>query len=244
MANIALNPDSTLKKLIPNLFTLGNLASGFFAIDAIFSDDYVLAAWLVGLSLLLDFFDGFVARLLKVSSELGAQLDSLADVISFGVVPGFLMFKVMQASVMGDANLELLPYLAVLVPVFSAYRLGKFNIDTRQTSYFIGVPTPANAIWLFAIGLSAFYTDSEDLQEFLLNPVFLAVLVVTASVLLVAELPLFSLKMNSFGWKDVGGPVLLVAGIGLLVLLFGFPALVFIIPLYLLLSLIFKPGKE
>lgn len=233
-----------MKSTIPNLFTLSNLASGLIAISVIFTGDYILAAWLVGASLVFDWLDGFVARLLGVHSELGKQLDSLADVVSFGVVPGFLMFKIFKMSYLsGEPVPDFMPYLAFLIPLFSALRLGKFNIDTRQADHFIGMPTPANTIFLFAVGLLALYTDNETLRDVLLHPFFLSVLIIGTSYLLVAELPLMSLKVKNLSWQENKGRYILIIGIILLIALLRFRAVAFIIPLYLLLSLIFKPGR-
>lgn len=244
MQTYCANHFSDLKSTIPNILTLSNLASGLIAIIAIFSGDYVLAAWLVGFSLVFDFLDGFMARLLKVHSELGKQMDSLADVVSFGVVPGFFMYKLYQMSWQsGEPTIDFLPYLALLIPLFSALRLAKFNIDTRQAEYFIGMPTPANTIFIFSIGLLAVYTDNQTVRDVLLHPVFLTGITLITSFLLVAELPLISLKVKNLSWQDNKGRVVLLLSIVLLVVLFRFRAMAFIIPLYLLLSLIFKPNR-
>jgi len=199
----------------------------------------------MALSQIFDFFDGFAARLLKVHSELGKQLDSLADLVSFGVAPGFLVYKMFQMSYLsGEPSPEFLAYLALLIPLFSALRLGKFNIDTRQADYFIGMPTPANALFWYALGLMGIYTDNETVQNIILHPFLLTALTVLTSFLLVAELPLMSLKVKSFKWSENKGRVFLILGIVLLLVLFRFRALAFIIPLYLILSLIFRPNRK
>ncbi len=234
-----------MKSYIPNLLTLSNLGCGLLAIISIFGGDYILAAWLVGFSLVFDFLDGFAARLLGVHSELGKQLDSLADLVSFGVVPGLLMFKLFKMSWMsGEPSVDFLPYIALLIPLFSALRLAKFNIDTRQADYFIGMPTPANTIFLFSVGLMAIYTDNSTLQNVLLHPFLLTGLTVLTSFLLVAELPLLSLKVKNLKWQENKGRIVLLLAILILVLVFRFRAIAFIIPLYLLLSLIFKPNRQ
>lgn len=205
----------------------------------------MLMAWLIAFSQVFDFLDGFAARLLGVHSELGAQLDSLADLVSFGVVPGFFMFKLFEMSWMsGEPSVEFLPYIALLIPLFSALRLAKFNIDTRQTDYFIGMPTPANTILILSVGLMAVYADEGTVKNILLHPFFLTALTVITSFLLVAELPLMSLKVKSIKWKENKGRWILIAGIAVLLVLFRFRALAFIIPLYLILSLIFKPNRS
>lgn len=233
-----------MKSFIPNLLTLANLTCGLLSITVLFTGDYTMAAWLLAASLVFDFFDGFAARLLGVHSELGKQLDSLADLVSFGVVPGILIFKMFKIAWMsGEPVPGFLPYLALLIPVFSALRLAKFNIDTRQADYFIGMPTPANALFLFAVALTAVNTDNETIRDVLLHPFFLTAITVITSFLLVAELPLMSLKVKSWGWRENRGRIVLLLGAALLLLLLRFRALAFIIPLYLLLSLIFKPNK-
>jgi CDP-diacylglycerol--serine O-phosphatidyltransferase len=165
----------SIKKNIPNALTLGNLLCGCLAIVKIFQGDLVWAAYLVGIAGALDFFDGFAARLLKVSSPIGKDLDSLADMVTFGVVPGIIMFKLIffsqliakegwtiypPLSALSDKTPSIwsffptwLPYCAFIIPIFSAIRLAKFNNDTRQSESFIGLPTPANAILICSIPL-------------------------------------------------------------------------------------------
>lgn len=233
-----------MKSTIPNLLTLANLACGLLAVMAIFNGDYWLATYMLIGSLVLDFFDGFSARLLKVHSELGKQLDSLADLVSFGVAPGFLVFKLFEKSwTSGEPIIGFLPYLALLIPLFSALRLAKFNIDTRQAETFIGMPTPANAIFLYSFSLLALYSDSETVRNVLLHPFFLSAVTIVTSYLLVAELPLMSLKVKNLSWQDNKGRVVLILAIAILMGVLRFRAMVFIIPLYILLSLIFKPSK-
>lgn len=199
----------------------------------------------MAMSQVFDFFDGFAARLLKVHSELGKQLDSLADLVSFGVAPGFLVFKMFQMSYMsGEPSPEFLGYLALLIPLFSALRLAKFNIDTRQAEYFIGMPTPANALFLYSIGLMGIYTDNETIQNIILHPFMLTAVTIITSFLLVAELPLMSLKVKSTKWQENKGRIILLIGIIALLAIFRLRALTFIIPFYLLLSLIFKPNRN
>lgn len=231
--------------IVPNSLTLANLACGLMAIYAVFSGNFYEASILVAFSLVFDFLDGFVARLLKVNSEMGKQLDSLADMVTFGVVPGFFMFKLFKmAAQQGEPIPEFLPYIAFLIPLFSALRLAKFNLDTRQSDYFIGLPTPANTILIFSIGLLAFYGENETLTSILLHPLTLVALTVVTSFLLVAELPLMSLKVKSLSWAENKGRAVLIFGVIILFVIFRFRAMAFIIPLYLILSLIFKPVRK
>jgi CDP-diacylglycerol--serine O-phosphatidyltransferase len=233
-----------VKTQIPNILTLANLACGLLALLSIFGGDLKTAAILFGASLLFDFADGLVARALKVHSELGKQLDSLADMVSFGVVPGFVLFKMFELAKQGSEPIpDFLPYLALLVPLFSALRLGKFNIDGRQEDYFIGLPTPANALLIYSLALWANFTTNPTTEAILLHPFFLSFLSVAAALLLVAELPLMSLKLKDFTWRKNRGRIFLAAAVVLLFAVFRVRALAFIVPLYLLLSILFKPNK-
>lgn len=178
-------------KHIPNFITSLNLFSGSIAVYLAFQGMYGWAFFFILLSALFDFLDGLAARALKAYSEIGKQLDSLADVVSFGLVPGALVFSVLQQS---DLHI-VLPLVGFLIPVFSALRLAKFNIDDRQTSSFLGLPVPANAIfWGGAI-----YSFSDF---FIFQPWILCALVLLFSALLVSEIPMFSLKMKNLSWKD------------------------------------------
>lgn len=246
--------DLNIKKHIPNAITCCNLICGCLAIVQIFEGNLVMAAYLVGLAAIFDFFDGFAARLLKVSSPIGKDLDSLADMVTFGVVPGFIMFKMLQlaefkmGSVHGHAGIEetsWIPYVAILIPVFSALRLAKFNNDTRQSDSFIGVPTPANSILICSlpliINLNGNVQDAQNfsvLEPYILNTNFLIVIAVVMSVLLVAEIPLIALKFKSFGWKGNQYRYVLIAISVLLMFVLKFAGLPLIIVFYILISLI------
>lgn len=221
------------------------MACGLMAIYAIFTNDFKMVAWLVGFALIFDFLDGFVARLLKVHSEMGKQLDSLADMVTFGVVPGFMVFKLFKLSMQaGEPIPEFLPFIAFLIPLFSALRLAKFNIDTRQSDHFIGLPTPANTILIISLAMWAIYGEAENTTGLLLHPFFLGSLTVVTSLLLVAEIPLLSLKFKNLNVKENKGRFTLLLMIIVLLVIFRIRALVFIIPLYLILSLFFRPGKN
>ncbi len=227
------------RSLIPNLLTLSNLACGLLALDAIYNGAFHHAVYLMLASQLFDFFDGFAARILKVSSEMGKQLDSLADLVSFGLSPGFLMFHlILGLDIEGQTWL---PYTALAIPLLSAWRLAVFNIDDRQTSYFIGLPTPANTIMIFSIGLYSLYAENAMIEEILSIPLVLALISLVSAVLLVAPIPLQSLKFSSIGWGENKGRYILVSSVLLLLLIFGIEAVAFVIPLYLLISIIFKP---
>jgi CDP-diacylglycerol--serine O-phosphatidyltransferase len=235
-----------IKRNLPNILTLANLGSGVLAIIAMFQGQFDLILWFLGASLVFDFLDGFTARVLGVHSEMGLQLDSLADMVSFGLAPGLALFLIFRdvPTVGLEPFADFLPYLALLIPLFSALRLAKFNIDERQTDYFIGLNTPANAILIYSICLWATGTDNATTEAILLHPLFLSALSIVSSLLLIAELPMMSLKVKSWTWKENQSRILLVLAIMLLFVFLRSRALAFVIPLYLLFSLFFKPTKE
>lgn len=226
-----------IKKHIPNAITSCNLICGCLAIVQIFDGNLITASYLVGLAAIFDFFDGFAARMLKVSSAIGKDLDSLADMVTFGVVPGLLLFKLIAfaATQNNTDNFQSLPisYVAFLIPVFSAIRLAKFNNDNRQSDLFIGLPTPANAILICSLPL--ILQSNPEIN--LLNVYLLVPVSILLSYLLIAELPLFALKFKHFKWKD-NEIRFIFLGISLLLLLFlKFLALPLIIIFYVLFSL-------
>ncbi len=209
----------SIVKHIPNAITCGNLLCGCLAIIRIFEGDLIMSAYLVGLAAVLDFLDGFAARMLKAYSDIGKDLDSLADMVTFGVVPGLTMFKMLAFLTGGYASGNLfeqartnssllLPYAGLVIIIFSALRLAKFNNDTRQTDSFIGLPTPANALLICSLPLVFNYgqayqeMDYEMFSGFFTDANNLAIVACFLSLLLVTELPLFSLKFRNFGFKD------------------------------------------
>jgi CDP-diacylglycerol--serine O-phosphatidyltransferase len=236
-----------LKSQIPNLLTLSNLLSGVLSLFFCSQNQPEIAAWLILAGAGFDFFDGLAARALGVSGELGKQLDSLADVVSFGVAPVFLALQfngVFESEfVLGWKALAL--FAPILMAGFSAYRLGKFNIDTRQSTGFIGLPTPANALFWVSIALAStgglfeleplnqglnYFKESTGLVD------FAAILL---GILLVSEIPLLALKFS----KEAGGNkskiALLLIGLGLFIL-FGFSSIPIVLLLYFIISLIAK----
>lgn len=203
----------TIKKHIPNAITCCNLLCGCLAIVQAFEGNLVYSAYLVGLAAIFDFFDGFAARMLRVASPIGKDLDSLADMVTFGVVPGIVMFKLINNCNFLTANFDInenhfdfigyigltkiISYFAFTITIFSAIRLAKFNNDTRQTDSFIGVPTPAVAIFICSIPLIMEYSKI-DIN---LNPYILIVISAVFSLLLISEIPLFALKFRNFSWR-------------------------------------------
>jgi CDP-diacylglycerol--serine O-phosphatidyltransferase len=194
-----------MKRHLPNAVTCLNLLCGCLALTNIFAGRLEVGAWFVAAAALADFADGLLARALRVSSAIGKDLDSLADMVSFGVVPGAILFKLLITNEPADGAalglMQYLPYAAFLVSIFSALRLAKFNNDTRQTTSFIGLPTPACTLVVASLPLILAY-DRFGLSGVVLNPLVLLGLTVLLSGLLVAELPLFALKFKSLRWAD------------------------------------------
>ena len=245
-----------LKKHIPNAITCGNLFCGCLAILYAFQGHLIWTCYLVGVGALLDFLDGFAARLLNVKSEIGKQLDSLADMVTFGVVPGVVMYFMLLKSTTGSAgetflkseNAETFPwwllFAGFLITIFSALRLAKFNVDTRQTDSFIGLPTPANTLFICSLPLIMEFQPqigTYNILEYILNPWFLLGITITSCYVMVAEIPLLSFKFKNFSWADNKlRYILLLLAVTLLVL-FQFVALPFVILLYILLSFMDNP---
>ncbi|MFW5760185.1 MAG: CDP-diacylglycerol--serine O-phosphatidyltransferase [Cyclobacteriaceae bacterium] len=183
-----------LFKHLPNFITLLNLLTGSVGIVMALQGNLIVAAFCVFIAAVFDFLDGFVARLLKANSSIGKELDSLADVISFGLLPGIIAYSLLSQ----NTESVLWPWLGLVIAAFSALRLAKFNVDTRQSDQFIGLPTPANAILFASLPL---ILESGN-WIFLSNPGVLSLLVVVFSLLLVAEMPLMALKFKNFSWKE------------------------------------------
>ena len=269
---------------IPNLFTAGNMLCGVFAIILAFAGRIDIAPYFIFLAALLDFFDGFLARILKQQGELGKQLDSLADMISFGLAPGIIMLFVLafsgmnhdfsllnvdnsvqppmqtlyfvssnawEMSLLGgqvpifqmDSMQKFLPFAALIIPFFSMFRLAKFNIDTRQSESFIGLPTPANTIFFMAFPLLLTHYGNttgweHDLIMWLIQPMVLIPIIVIMSLMLVAELPLFALKFKSFKWQGNEIRYIFLISCGILIPTLLFWSIPIIIILYLKLSFI------
>lgn len=187
----------SFKKHIPNTLTSCNLLSGCVSCVMAVEGDFVWALSFIVIGAVFDFFDGMVARLLKVSSPLGLQLDSLADDITFGFAPSFIVFSFMRSSVSFPVMAEILPFSAFLISAFSALRLAKFNIDKRQATTFIGLPTPANA--LFWASLVAGFGNTVSKTSF--GWLLMLVLIFISAYLLIAEIPMFSMKIKNFKWR-------------------------------------------
>jgi len=225
----------SIKKHIPNAITCLNLFSGCVGIVFTFNHNLLFGAYCLFLAALFDFFDGLAARMLGAYSAIGKELDSLSDVVSFGVLPAVILYQLfLQAPQIDDVS-QYLNYIAFLIPVFSALRLANFNIDTRQTEIFIGLPTPANAILIASFPLilqqhNLFYT------EYILNPFFLACFVLIMCSLLVAEIPLMSLKFKGTAVKENIYRYLLILIAVFMLVFFKFAAIPIVIFIYIAIS--------
>ncbi|MGG6231401.1 CDP-alcohol phosphatidyltransferase family protein [Tenacibaculum sp. SDUM215027] len=244
-----------IKKYIPNLLTLGNLLCGTIATVFAIKGDFFATAILVMLGILFDFFDGFAARMLKVQGELGKQLDSLADMVTSGVVPGIVMMQMLVNALDVDAvgyfgvdeygaTGSNLPYLGLLLTLGAGYRLAKFNIDERQSDSFIGVPTPAMSLFVISLPLIAQFDKESFLIGLIENQYFLILITVLFTYLMNAEIPLFSLKFKNFHFKDnVIKYVFLVLSI-ILIITLKIVAIPMIILSYVVLSIVNNSDKK
>jgi CDP-diacylglycerol---serine O-phosphatidyltransferase len=227
-------------KQIPNIITSLNLLCGCVAIIFAVSGDLVSASFFAFAGIFLDFFDGLAARVLNAQSQVGLQLDSLADVVTSGVLPAIVMVQLLSEALTGtsldisaifsdtanSASIEsYLPFIGLLIAVASGYRLAKFNVDTRQTTSFIGLPVPA----------------SQQITEVILTPWFLIIITLVSCVLLNAEIPLFGLKFKTWNFKDNAVRYLFLIASTLLLVVLKFIAIPIIIFSYILVSLFWKP---
>jgi CDP-diacylglycerol--serine O-phosphatidyltransferase len=239
------------KKWLPNSVTLLNLYLGCIAISFLASHQFHSAAYCILAASVCDFLDGFLARLLKVYSELGKQLDSLADVVSFGVTPGLTLFFLVEKNSFcfntTETNLEfyLVAAFCFLIPVFSALRLGIFNVDSRQTTHFIGLPTPANTLFIISLPL---IIEKEApygllLEPYLLHPASIIALVLFSCFLLVSPIPFYALKFKRLAFRENLPAFLLIGLSAFCIITLGFTAALPIFLAYIILSLVFLPKR-
>ena len=224
----------TLKKHIPNIITLLNLFCGCIAIVMTAELHFQMAFYFVCLGIFFDFFDGFFARKFGVSGPLGVQLDSLADMVTSGVAPGFVMFCMLSINDFSTSNY--FPYLAFIITLGACYRLAKFNIDTRQSDSFIGLPTPANALLIMSLPVIIKYNSINFIVDLLSNKWFLLVIIVFSTFVMNAEIPLFSLKIKDFSFQKYKLQLGFLLISVLLILTLQFLAIPLIIITYVLLS--------
>lgn len=233
-----------IKKHIPNTITLCNLICGCFALIYCLKGELITATLFIGAGAIFDFLDGMVARLLKVSSPVGKELDSLADMVSFGVVPGFILYKLFHLAGIPELSIDnsasWISFSAFLIPAFSALRLAKFNLDTRQSQSFIGVPTPANTLLIASFPLILEYGNTLWAEDWILQPAFLCIIAAVMSYLLVAELPLFALKFKNLSWADNKIRFIFIGLAIVCAVIFKVIAIPMIIFLYVILSVLDK----
>lgn len=217
-----------MKKQLPNFLTCCNLLCGCLAIVFILEERPVPAAYFIWVACVFDFFDGFAARLLKVSSPIGKELDSLADMVSFGVVPALVMYKMLS----GTSDGEVIPYIGFLIAVFSALRLAIFNVDETQRDSFKGLATPANTIFITSLPLVA------PQVNWLTDTNVLIAITIIFSFLLVSRIDIFALKFKNFSWQDNKIRFIFLILSAILIVACGVLALPLIIILYVVLSLL------
>jgi CDP-diacylglycerol--serine O-phosphatidyltransferase len=229
-------------KHIPNTLTLLNLVAGCLSIVSAFEGNLLLASYFILLASILDFLDGFSARLLKAYSPLGKELDSLSDLVSFGVAPSVILYHFLKASFsipsnQGFSTGHVILVIPFLVAAFSALRLAIFNLDTRQTSSFIGLPTPANALLIVGLVLGVNSPFANFFQGIVSSSYTLIVIIVVLSALLVSPIPMFSLKIKSLRWRESWQQFILLIIGALLIFLLAKAALLPIILFYIVFSL-------
>jgi CDP-diacylglycerol--serine O-phosphatidyltransferase len=241
-----------MKKQIPNLLTLCNLICGVMAAYQASQGWLHRAAVLMALGIVFDFLDGFAARLLKVQSPMGKELDSLADIVTSGVAPGIILYSIFRLSrpFAGVADpIYWLRFLGFLLPAFAAYRLAKFNLDERQSHSFLGLPVPSNALIWAAVGTCFIHPDWAQVALLpipgiryyimcTIGLVAIAALSIVTDVLMVSEVPMLSLKFTSFGWKENNLKYILLLGAAVLIALFGIIGIALSIVWYILLSIL------
>lgn len=230
---------------IPNLITLLNLSSGFIAIIFASRGEVVTASWLILAAMVFDFLDGLAARQLKAYSDIGRELDSLADLVSFGVAPAFIIYKLLEyaLSIPGQPNglltiRNILVFSPVIMPVCAALRLAVFNLDTTQKTSFRGLPTPANAIAVISLVLASPANNIPFINWLTNSPSALIVYTILLSVLMITRLPLLSLKFTSLSLRGNEPRYILIILVLVSVLVMGQAGILFIIPVYILVSLV------
>lgn len=230
-----------IKNNVANIITLGNLFSGCVGAIHLILGDYQTTAICLLLSLVLDFFDGFVARALKSNSNLGVQLDSLADMVSFGLVPGLTMFKILEPFGSNLAGIELpfeLKYFGLLITLFSCLRLAIFNLDEDQKYYFKGLNTPSNTILIF--GLYYVVKHEEIFVHFVNNSLLMIILTILLSWLLISPIKMIAMKFKSMKLQDNYPKIALLIGSIIILIIFKTVGIPLVIIYYILVSLVFQ----
>ena len=221
-----------MAKHIPNLLTISNLICGCIALYFTFHGKLVFTAYLIGLPAVFDFMDGAAARLLNVSNPIGKELDSLADMVSFGLVPGSVVFHLLEEGALSQYS-----FIALVIPIFSAYRLAKFNVDEDQNENFIGLPTPANCLVFISIPLITTFNSDSTIAYLVEIPEILLIITVLLSLALVSKINMFSLKFKNFKYKDNKLRFFLIMMSIILLTWLEFSAIPIIVMLYILMSI-------
>lgn len=242
-----------MRRYIPHVLTLLNLFSGCVATVFAALNRLDLAALWVCIGIFFDFFDGFAARRLNVQSALGVQLDSLADMVTSGVVPGMVMFQLLTTAQTGgwnltffgsEVSLAVVPFMGFIITLGAAYRLAYFNIDEDQTSSFKGLPTPANALWIISLPLIVLYQNPTAFHNLILNTWFLLGLTLVSAFLMNAQIRLFALKFTTWGFKDNVARYVFLLGSLLLLVSLRFMAVPLVILWYILTSWAMYSSKK
>ena len=225
-----------IKAQIPNLFTMLNLFSGCVALVFVTDFHFEMAFFFVCLGIFFDFFDGFFARKFGVAGPLGVQLDSLADMVTSGVVPGYVMFKMLVVDSIGMENY--LAFFGFIITLGACYRLAKFNIDTRQSDSFIGVPTPANALFIVSLPILPYLLHDNFDIDFSYNKWVLIGITLLSAYVMNAEIPLFSLKIKDFSFAKYKLQIFFLTLSVVMLIFLKILAVPLIIVIYVLLSVI------
>ena len=241
-----------MKRYIPNALTLLNLFCGSIAVIFVLNGNFVVGALFVFLGIFFDFFDGFAARKLNVQSDLGIQLDSLADMVTSGLVPGLVMFKLLElcgpdwelvnsqtlTESFSFSNMAMLPLIGLLITLASAYRLAKFNIDEDQQSYFKGLPTPANTLLIISLPLILEFQNNDLINALILNKWVLLFLTLLSCYLLNSNIKLFALKFKDWSFKSNASRYVFIILSLVLLLVLHFAAIPLIVAMYIVMSLL------
>ena len=242
-----------MKRHIPNVLTLLNLWCGSIAVIFVLNDHFVGASLFVFTGIFFDFFDGFAARKLNVQSDLGLQLDSLADLVTSGLVPGLVMYKLLSLteeswtfasdrglgeSDFGFSEISLLPLFGLLITLASAYRLAKFNLDEDQQSYFKGLPTPANTLLIMSLPLIMEFQNNDAMNAIILNKWFLISLTILSCYLLNSKVKLFALKFKDWSFKENATRYIFIILSMVFLIVLQFAAIPLIIVTYIVMSLL------
>lgn len=243
-----------MKRHIPNILTLLNLFCGCIGVIYAVNGNFVIAAFFVFLGIFFDFFDGLAARKLNVQSELGLQLDSLADLVTSGLVPGIVMYKLFELTlVYGESfddvvrtetmlwiggKIVFFPLFGLLITLASAYRLANFNIDTEQQDYFKGLPTPANALFILSLPLIMEFQNNDAINAVILNKWVLIAITLLSCYLLNSGIKLFALKFKDYSFKGNTTRYIFILLCMVLLIVLQFAAIPLLILMYIIMSVL------